>query len=141
VIGTARGVNVLLKLDKVIVRVLATLQLLASGLCFLAVLFALNYGGAAASPLALPLISVYSIFGIVSGLLLYSAQTYTRFLALTWHGILVGFAFVGWFFANGPVNVSDGFKPILCVSALSLLYLGTTLLNLFRKDPRYNGQS
>jgi len=120
---------------KVIVRVLATLQLLASGLCFLAVLFALNYGGAAANPLALPLISVYSIFGVASALLLYSAHTYTRLLALIWHGILVGFAFVGWLFAARPVNVSDGFIPVLCVSVLSLLYLGTTLLSLFRKRP------
>lgn len=130
----------LLKLDKVIVRVLATLQLLASGLCFLGVLFALNYGGAAANPLALPLISVYSVFGVASALLLYSTHTYTRLLAITWHGILVGFAFVGWLFAARSVNVSDGFIPILCVSVISLLYLGATLLNLLRKDRRYKGQ-
>ena len=80
--------NVLLKLDKVIVRVLATLQLLAPGLCFLAVLFALNYWGAASKPAAPPLISVYSIFGVVSALHLYSAHTYTRLLASIWHGIL-----------------------------------------------------
>jgi hypothetical protein len=83
------------KLDKFLVRVLATFQLLGSMVGFLVFLSALNYGGAAANPGLLPEILLYFFFGFVSALLLYSTLTFARILGLIWHALLLGVVIVG----------------------------------------------
>jgi len=125
---------VLAGVDKLIVRVLATLQLLASVMYFLFFVFALNYGGAAANPGVLPAMFVYSFYGLVSAIFLYSTANFARILALIWHAIFLGVVIVGWFFATKPVQVSSGFTLVFIFSVFSFLYLAITSFAASRKN-------
>jgi hypothetical protein len=128
------------KLDRFMVRVLATFQLMVSVLGFFAFLFALNYGGAAANLGVLPLMFVYFLYGFVSALFLYSTLTFTRILALVWYAVFLIPVGLAWVFATKPVNMTPGFPIVFFLSALGSLYLGVTSIAQFRKNHRFIDQ-
>jgi len=117
------------ELDKFIIRILALFELLASVMVFLRVFSALN-GGAPLSPAAIPLLCFYALYGLVSGVFLYSTKTLARILALVWYGGLVGVVLMLWFFAPQPRNGNG--DVLLFLSGLSLFYLAITSLTRFK---------
>lgn len=117
------------ELDKFIVRLLALFQLLASVLVLLRVFSALN-DGAPFSPTVIPLLCLYALYGLVSGIFLYSTRNTARIVALGWYGGLVAVVLVQWFFAAQPRNGNG--DVLLLLSSLSLLYLAITSLTRFR---------
>jgi hypothetical protein len=121
-------------MDKVIVRLLATLQILISGLCFLMVIFALNYGGAQKNPTALPLAFLYCGYGMISGLLLFSLHLYTRIFAVVWHAIFVIVTILAMNHANSRQSLGGLLTSIFVLSFFSLFYLALTSVNLAKKQ-------
>ena len=117
------------ELDKFIVRILALFQLLASALVFLWIFSALN-GGASVSPTAIPFLCLYALYGLASGVFLYSTKKLARIFALVWYGGLVSVVLVQWFFATQPRNGNG--DVLLFLSGLSLLYLAITSLTRFK---------
>jgi hypothetical protein len=114
------------EMDKLIIRVFASAQLLISLVGFPFVIFALNYGGAAANPGVLPLILLYLFYGVVTAVLLYSTRTFARVLAFVWHALLVARVIGSSAFANRPIVGSGRFVPVLLISIAAVLYLGAT---------------
>ncbi len=110
--------------DKVIVRVIATAQLLMSLAGLLMIPFAFMYGGAAAWPSAFQGALSYLFCGFGSAIFLYSRHLAARALALVWHAVLVGYLFVGLF---ASVRTTPGnFALLFFWSVLSLCYLAVT---------------
>jgi hypothetical protein len=122
-------------MDKVIVRLLATLQILVSGICFLTVVVALNYGGATRNPGALPLAFLYCGYGVVSGIFLFSLHIMTRIFAAVWHAILVTLTFLAVNPANSRESVGGGFTLIFGLSLVSAFYLVLSAWVLRRNQP------
>jgi hypothetical protein len=116
------------KLDTLIVRVIATLQLLLSLAGFPLIVIALNYGGASANPGLLPMIFLYLFYGVVTAIFLYSALTLARVFAFFWHAVLVGRVITAWALDDKPVPASAGFLLLISISTLALLYLAITSL-------------
>jgi len=116
------------KLDKAIIRAIATLQLLISLAGIPLFVFALNYGGASANPGLLPLIFLYLFYGVITALFLYSTFTPARMLALLWHALLVGRVLVSWVPGDKPVDASAGLSIIFSISTFAFFYLAATSL-------------
>jgi hypothetical protein len=112
------------ELDRFILRLLATFQLLGSLIAFF-VLLAVNYGGAVRNPALLPLICFYSLYGVVSGVLLYLGHA--RIAAMVWYAVLVALVYVGWYVPPKYSDESGGFT-LLLLALLSCLYLAITAL-------------
>jgi HEAT repeat protein len=109
--------------DKVIVRAIATTQLLASLGGFLTVPLAFLYGGATARPTAFHLAIFFLSCGLVSAIFLYSGLVAARAMALMWHVVLAGgitLAFIA--------QSQGGWWLIWLWSVLSLCYLAATSL-------------
>lgn len=109
--------------DKVIVRAIATTQLLASLGGFLTVPIAFLYGGATAWPTAFQLVRFYLFCGLVSAIFLYSGLVAARAMALVWHVVLAGGVTVVLLARSGT-----GWWSIWLWSVLSLCYLAGTAL-------------
>lgn len=109
--------------DKVIVRAIATTQLLASLGGFLMVPLAFLYGGATARPTAFHFVLFYLSCGLVSAIFLYSRLVAARAMALVWHVVLAGGLTLA-FFAGSQA----GWWLIWLWSVLSLCYLTATSL-------------
>jgi hypothetical protein len=116
------------KIDQVIVRVIATFQLLLSLAGFPLILIALNYGGASANPGLLPMIFLYLFYGVITAIFLYSTRTLARVLAFFWHAAAVGCVIAAWALDDKPVPASAGFRLLLAIAALALFYLAVTSL-------------
>jgi HEAT repeat protein len=110
--------------DKVIVRAIATTQLLASLGGFLTVPLAFLYGGATARPTAFHLVLFYLSCGLVSAIFLYSRLVAARAMALVWHVVLAGGLTLA-FFAG---SLAGWWLIGLPWSVLSLYYLAATSL-------------
>jgi HEAT repeat protein len=110
--------------DKVIVRAIATTQLLASLGGFLTVPFAFLYGGATARPTAFHFVLLYLSCALVSAIFLYSGLVAARAMALVWHVVLAG----GLTFAFFAGSEAGWWLIWLLWSVLSLCYLAATSL-------------
>ena len=111
-------------MDKVIVRVIATVQLVMSLAGLLMLPFAFMYGGAAAWPSAFQGALLYLFCGFGSAIFLYSRRLAARALAVVWHAVLVGYLFVG-LFASARTTPGT-FSLLFFWSVLSLCYLALT---------------
>jgi hypothetical protein len=117
------------ELDRFIIRLLATLQLLASVFAFFTILFTLNYGEPYRNPAVLPLICLYSFFGVVSGVFLYLGSTKARFMALPWHLALIVVVFAHWFAgAQTPDTDHSGGSVLLSLTIIAASYLSVSAL-------------
>jgi hypothetical protein len=115
-------------LDKLIICLLATLQLVVCGFGGLGFLFAMNYGGAAANPTAFVLILMWFAFGAVSAVLLHTTLTFARILSFIWNSVAVAFMYFGWFFereGRGVPEMPTVFK-LMCWLAVGTAYLALT---------------
>jgi HEAT repeat protein len=109
--------------DKIIVGILATIQLLMSLAGLLMVPFAFMYGGASAWPSLFRGILFYLFCGLGSAIFLYCRRLAARLAALLWHAVLVGYLI--W---AEKRSESAGMILVFLFSALSLLYLGATAI-------------
>jgi|HubBroStandDraft_1064217.scaffolds.fasta_scaffold43067_2 HEAT repeat protein len=107
--------------DKVIVRAIATTQLLASLGGFLTVPLVFLYGGATARPTAFHFAIFHLSCGLISAIFLYSGLVAARAMALVWHVVLAG-GLTYAFFAGSQA----GWWLIWLWSVLCLCYLAAT---------------
>jgi len=122
--------------DKIIVRGLASIQLLFS-LAGLAILpFAFMYGGAAVWPSRFQNSLFLLMFGLGTALYLFSRQAAARMLALIWHVVLMGMIV----FRVSPqqIGTSGGARFVLIWCGLCLIYLAVTSIGPLWADAKRN---
>ena len=109
--------------DKVIVRAIATTQLLVSLGSFLMVPLIFLYGGATARPTAFHFAIFFLSCGLISAIFLYSGLVAARAMALVWHIVLAGGLTLA-FFAGSQAD----WWLMWLWSVLCLCYLAATSL-------------
>lgn len=116
--------------DKIIVRVIATLQGLCSLIFLLMVPFMFMYGGAATHPDAFIGVLLFSFYGVVSACLLsYSCSTVARLLAFLWHGVCVGRALSNHLSIDWENPNDRFFGAWVLLSCVAVVYLGASLVS------------
>jgi hypothetical protein len=113
--------------DKILIRIIASAQLMMSlaGLLLVPILF--NYGGGAANPGAFFGLLFYIFCGLLFAIYLYSRSLPARVLALIWHGVFLGVVFL----LSGRVSGNEtersrGFDSVVLQSGLAFIYLAST---------------
>jgi hypothetical protein len=119
--------------DKVILRLIASAQMLLSlgWLAMTLVLF--NYGGAAASPIGFQLWVGFGLCGVVSAACLFSVRLWARLFTLAWSGALVCITAVPVLRKHPPNSTQRMWFAALCsVTAYLLITSAVLLLDAYR---------
>src|SRR5215472_1947278 len=86
--------------DKWVLRIIATVQLLASLLGIPLVIFSFNYGGASVHPNWFTGLLLYFFCGFVIAVFLYFGHVSARILALLWHATFIGYLILSYIRAS-----------------------------------------
>jgi len=125
--------------DKCVLRIIATVQLIASLLGIPLVIFSFNYGGASVHPNWFTGLLLYFICGFGIAVFLYFGHLSARILALLWHATFIGYPTLSYIRASQAhlnTEISGIVFGLFISSALCVWYFGATSFSAVAKGSR-----